>query len=221
MLTDKEIPLIKAALSPERMSTYEKAVAGRRELDAALKLYDWNARIAAAFLFPQQICEITTRNAAATTLEQVFGAYWPWSAGFVRSLPDPQMAYSMRKDLIHIRDKIENRKTGDVIAELALKFWVNLFTARFERRLWDRHLQSTFPNLPSNLNSTKARQLIHDDLDQIRKLRNRIAHHEPIFSRNLQDDYERARNLIAWKCQATATWVDSQEAVTSTLLTRP
>ena len=35
------------------------------------------------------------------------------------------------------------------------------------------------------------RKLIYDDLEQIRRLRNRIAHHKPIFTRNLSDDYQK------------------------------
>lgn len=127
----------------------------------------------------------------------------------------------MRKDLLHIRDKVEDKKAGDVIAELAFKFWVNLFTARFDRRLWNKHLQSTFPNLPASLPLTLARQTIHQDLDQIRKLRNRIAHHEPIFLRDIHEDHTRVNRLIAWRCRYTAGWVNSLEAFSTILPFKP
>lgn len=216
-----QISAIKAALSRERFATYEQASSNKATQRSALDLYEWNAQISAAFLFPQQICEVTTRNAAATVLEQVFGPQWPWSRNFERSLPNPLQAYNMRADLLSTRAKGGSQRTGRVVAELAFKFWVNIFSSRFDRRLWDAHLLAAFPHLPTGLTISQARLHIHTELDQVRRLRNRIAHHEPIFSRNLQDDYVRLRNMIAWRCLITAAWVDSRETVTATLPTKP
>jgi hypothetical protein len=54
-----------------------------------------------------------------------------------------------------------------------------------------------------------------------RKLRNRIAHHEPIFSRDIHEDHARVNELIAWRCQYTAGWVSSLEAVSAMLPLSP
>jgi hypothetical protein len=203
------------------MATYEIAMAHSAAPDAATGLYEWNARISAAFLFPKQICEITTRNAASEALTMVFGPKWPWSAGFERSLPSSGRTYDMRKELMSARSNIREGETGKVIAALRFKFWVDLFTARFDGRLWARHLRTIFPNLPGEFEPAQARRSIHLDSDHIRKLRNRIAHHEPVFYRNLHDDHARLRKLIAWRCNITARWIDSHEAVSTILSRRP
>lgn len=221
MSMTNQISAIRAALSRARFATYEKASSNKVTQNAALNFYEWNARISAAFLFPQQVCEVTTRNAAAGVLEQVFGPHWPWCTSFERNLPNPQRAYSMRSDLLNARAKGGSPQTGKVVAELAFKFWVNIFSARFDQRLWNSYILSAFPYLPVGFTATQARLHIHTELDQVRRLRNRIAHHEPIFARNLQDDYARLRNLIAWRCLITAAWVDSQETVAATLPAKP
>jgi hypothetical protein len=57
-----------------------------------------------------------------------------------------------------------------------------------------------FPNLPKHL---RKRDTIDDSLYQIRKLRNRIYHYEPIF-RDLQDiqqQYDAMLNFLGWMDQ--------------------
>ena len=61
-----------AALSPERMSTYQRAVRGDRE--KALRLYTWNTAISAAFYGPLQGLEVTLRNAMHRQLAGCYGA---------------------------------------------------------------------------------------------------------------------------------------------------
>jgi len=44
--------------------------------------------------------------------------------------------------------------------------------------------------------NTGLRRTLHEDLERLRKLRNRIAYHEPIFDRNLAIDHEKICGLI-------------------------
>lgn len=67
---------------------------------------------------------------------------------------------------------------GKVIAELTFGFWPNMITSRFED-LWRASLYKAFPS------AHVPRKPIHWRLETIRRLRNRIAHHEAILtSRN-------------------------------------
>jgi hypothetical protein len=98
---------VKAALSANRLGTYEQAKGVTKAgiipplpLEKALELYAWNAQISAAFMHPLHICEVVVRNGVASAIETVYGSNWPWSPGFLQSLPDPLCYYSMRKDLL-------------------------------------------------------------------------------------------------------------------------
>ena len=55
----------------------------------------------------------------------------------------------------------------------------------------------------------------------IRHLRNRIAHHEPIFTRNSVDDYRRIHELTGWRSQTAAAWMNCKQGVTSLIPLKP
>ncbi|KPX48989.1 hypothetical protein ALP96_102518 [Pseudomonas savastanoi pv. glycinea] len=52
-------------------------------------------------------------------------------------------------------------------------------------------------------------------------LRNRIAHHEPIFSRNLRSDFAVIQRLTETRCAVSADWMNGQQQVMSTVATKP
>ena len=90
-----------------------------------------------------------------------------------------------------------------------------MFTQRHDARLWNKHLRRVLPQLEPSEKVATLRQGIYEDLEHVRKLRNRIGHHEPIFTRNLSDDFERILKLIEARCQVTADWMlSNQQAVT-------
>jgi len=108
------------------------------------------------------------------------------------------------------------------VADLRFFFWQKMFTARHDARLWDRHLPRVLPTLEDDsLTGRPARSVVHDELERIRGLRNRIAHHEPIFGRALADDYARLRRVIAWRCPIGAGWTDRAQGVEALLFAGP
>ena len=214
------IDAVKAALSPARMGTYEVAAGVQGDDDlSALILYAWNAQVSGALLSPLHICEVVVRNAVADALEAVYGARWPWSPTFERSLPDPQRGYSPRKDLQNARRSAHT--TGTVIPELKFVFWQKMFTSRYDTRVWDHHLRRVMPGLDLAKAIPDLRKTIYDDLEKVRLLRNRVAHHEPIFTRALSDDYQTIRTLVEYRCAVTAGWLDSNQIATAIIASKP
>lgn len=200
-------------LSLARLSTYERAVLQYPQFNHALELYAWNAQVSAAFFMPLHICEVTIRNAVAQVLYKTHGTRWPWAEGFERALP-AKGVYKPRQDLMSSR---KNQSHSDkVIPELNFVFWQKLFTARFDQDIWQKHFHLSFPTLPSH-DYKLQRQRMHDKIDQVRKLRNRIAHHEPIFNRDLQADYDAITDLIQARCPHTAQWMQTHQKVTPLL----
>jgi hypothetical protein len=213
---------IKETLSAARVGTYENVIGlngAKLSTENALKLYAWNAQVSAAFFSPLHLCEVVIRNAVASALEAKYGDRWPWSQSFEGSLPNPQKGYNPRNDLINSRRGMPT--AGKVIPELNFVFWPKILTSRFDTRLWDSHLHLVFPNHVPGITVNALRNRIHDDLEQVRKLRNRIAHHEPIMARNLDDDFEKISSLIKFRCLPTSTWMIKNQFVTPLMSLKP
>ena len=68
--------------------------------------------------------------------------------------------------------------------------WVSLLDSgdarskefNYEKFLWEPALQNAFPFLPPGM----RRKELHGRMNALRSFRNRVAHHEPIFHRNLK-----------------------------------
>jgi hypothetical protein len=67
----------------------------------------------------------------------------------------------------------------------------------------------------------QCRAQAYADLQAIRHLRNRIAHHEPVFTRNLADDYQRIHDMIAWRSPTAAAWMDGKQTVMALIAQSP
>lgn len=190
----------------------------------ALDLYAWNAQVSAALLAPLHICEVVVRNAISEALEAQYGSNWPQSRGFEQSLPRSSTGYNQQKDLQSSRQRLQTAgklTTGKLIPELKFVFWQKMLTGRHDKRLWNAYLPQIFPNLPGGKSVGQLRQSLYDDLEHIRTLRNRIAHHEPVFNRNLTDDFQRVSNLVTFRCAVTATWMLQNQQATKLIAARP
>lgn len=210
---------IRMALSPARIGTYELASASMPRINRALALYAWNAQVAGAMLAPMHICEVVIRNAVSDALAAQYGTQWPWSHGFEQSLPNPVRSYSLLKDLKEARHGAHS--VGKVVPELTFMFWQSLFTQRFDQRIWDPYLRTVFPYTDPKKSVKSIRPRIYNDLEQLRRLRNRIAHHEPIFNRNLSDDLKKVHDLVALRCPITAQWMMDEQLATHLIAARP
>ncbi len=194
-------------LSIDRFQTY-LTKAGTEA--AALQLYAWNTAIAAAFHGPLQACEVILRNAVHETLSDAYGATW-----FDQAAP----LQNAERSLVHTAEggilvRRNPMTPGRVIAELSFGFWVRLFSNRYDRSLWRTDLAKRFAPRPQ-------RKDLHDQLDRLRTLRNRIAHHEPIFQRNLNDDFNRVVDILMRLSPDTANWVHHHSRVYGLLKTLP
>ena len=209
----QNLPLV---LSQPRFTTYLDAANG--DPKRALDLYVWNSDVTAAFSFPLQLAEVGLRNGIATAIEKVYGPDWPDSRPFLRDLGHRRRGYNPASDLSTTFRKVDT--TGKVIAELKFAFWQEMFTARHDNTIWNPHLASCFPNCPF-ANVQQMRGHAYREVNEVRKLRNRIAHHEPIFARNLAQDLARVKAIALWLNHVGEAWVNEKETVTALLGIRP
>ncbi len=110
---------------------------------------------------------------------------------------------------------------GQVIPELSFYFWQQMFTNRHFGRIWENHIERIFPNMDKKMEKQLKRIHIHDELEHIRNLRNRIAHHEPIFRSDLEADFQRIVNLVMLKCSTSAQWLVQNNLFTTIYSQKP
>ena len=174
--------------------------------------------VSCTFLAPFQLCEVGIRNAIADGIQQTYGANWTYVQSFRISLPNPAH-HSPRRELKGLADRLLT--TGKIIAELKFFWWQRMFKATHDNAIWNPHLFSVLPHLDTKKTVQQHRGRLYSELDKIRKFRNRIAHHEPVFHNNLQEEYDRVRRVISYRSETAANWLDRIENVSELLANRP
>jgi hypothetical protein len=85
---------------------------------------------------------------------------------------------------------------GDLVAALTFGFWSGLLKREYEVLLWHPLIEKAFPNCPSRHRTRKNISII---LNNIRKLRNRVFHHESIYNDPaLFQTYEQIYEVLGW-----------------------
>ncbi|MBG0831655.1 Abi family protein [Planomonospora sp. ID67723] len=201
-------------MSPERLGRYRTAVGG--DLRQAIALYEWNATISATFWSTLGHLEVLIRNA----MHQQLTAWSTASYAQPRWYLDPGRVFSdqTRREIAKARGRatLNGRRPetiGHVVAELSFGFWRYLLISSYDRSLWP-HLRHAWP-------SRQLRRDVYDPLAQLHDLRNRIAHHEPIYERPLKELHAATLDVAGWTCPDTAAWIRSRCAVLDVLARRP
>ena len=207
--TDEILNELETSLSRERLGTYLAATGGDRE--KAIRLYIWNTDVSAAFYGPLQGLEVALRNAMHHRLAGRYGPIW---------YDNP--AAGLDGGAL---DRLESAKSGlkqgnppQLVAALSFGFWVSLLgsggridarrRANYEMTLWRPTLRGVFAH-----RRLLTRRQAHRPLDDLRLLRNRIAHHEPIFRQNLALHHERLLDVAGWISPATRAWIEHHSRV--------
>ncbi|MFF1816846.1 hypothetical protein ACFVWG_06095 [Kribbella sp. NPDC058245] len=201
-------------LSEARLGPYLHASEG--SLAAAHRLYQWNARISSAFQEVLHYVEVGLRNAMdgqLATWATELGAERPW----YRDLRVPLTPPTRRKVEVARNNATRGGRPelhGKVIAELMLGFWWSLLADEYNRRLWQPCLQYAF-------DGPVRRTRMHSELNELRRLRNRIAHHEPIHSWDLAAEHDRVRDVAGRISPRLSERIEAVSRVPAVLLERP
>lgn len=166
----KELVAIERAVSRERLRRYLTATSN--DLSAAVSLYESNIAVSEAIFGLLHGLEVAVRNSMHEVLTVKYGTpKWYGPAGA------PLSRYGKDKvtEAVHAAGG-PGAAPGKVVAELMFGFWTDLAAHRYHWTLWQPCLVRAFPGV------RLARPMIHARLDLIRKLRNRIAHHEPVLT---------------------------------------
>lgn len=204
------IASLRASLSETRFATYLGKANGNEHFAFALYLY--NARLAKSFLFPLSVAEVTLRNAVDQVILQSFGDSWHQNAEFRDETLTQQSLATLDKAI----ERAKSNERGKVIAELTFDFWSNLFRSEYGS-FWRTRANIAFPGLAHR----EGRHDIQLLVKEINRLRNRVAHHEPILDMNVPDLHSKIIKLVELRCRVTAEWMRHHSTVSVVMRSRP
>lgn len=218
-----------AAVSKPRLSPFIAVADGN--IREALRLYQWNIELSGAVYESLHIFEVFLRNAVDNQL-QVWNAQQvdrisgqPHSCDWLldpsrllRRLIGSNIDRAIEQTHTALRGKTARELThADVVAQLSFGTWRYLLPDRDpgRRRLWADALQAAFPYLDAPTTELVAR------VDRIYRLRNRVAHLEPLLrSTTVRQDFNAMRWVLAAMNPELESWFTSRQRITTVLRRR-
>ena len=148
----------------------------------SLELYDLNVKVSESFYALLCYFEVFLRNFCNEKLIKEIGENW-----FDNKILKGNNKNKSQKTIEEIektKSKIIKYKqekkiinyiptNADIVSNLEFGFWSNLFCANYENTIWAPYLKQIFVGF--------TRKELFKIINNIRKLRNRIFHYEPIF----------------------------------------
>jgi hypothetical protein len=196
-----------AWLSPERSAQYESAAGG--DLDLASRLYEWDARAAAALFEIIRHFEVLLRNAIVKqlTIDGQPSAALPGS-------PWVQGAKQIQEIESRLKRRGKAITAGRVYSGLSFGFWQAMFGIGYEE-LWRHSLKNVFHN------SRADRSVIAAYLESLNQLRNRVAHHGSLIELDVTVEAQKIVRLASWIDADAAKWIKGIERVSEISSQRP
>lgn len=197
-----------ATLTQPRLSKYLKATCNNSH--QAIRLYVLNTKVSAAFLADLHYVEIALRNKFDVELAAGFGQEWFKEPAFLAVLDGRSRAIlkKAQKDAAKHWSNGRPLPPGKVIAELSFGFWHNLTDSGLEHPLWVPYLHKAF-----RPRKAPKRSSFNLQLEKLRQLRNRIAHHEPVFHMDLMATHKTLCEVAQLLCQTTASLMTTTSTV--------
>jgi hypothetical protein len=170
---------LESLFSEARFTPYRR---NNESFENTFQRYQWNIRLGEAMLPSLHYLEVCLRNRVDLLIRQHFGQNWllepPVDLGLSevdkRKLTDTVQRFQREQ---HNRTILQD----DMVSRMNFGFWYAFFHRRYDPILWQRRhaIISVFPNLSRE---QRTRKFIEPLLRNIKELRNRIAHHEPVWN---------------------------------------
>ena len=234
-------PQLEPAISTARLDTY-RAVA--TDDDHAWALYRWNIDLTAAFAPLACDVEVTLRNTIHDRLSAKFGRTDWWAS------PDLVLDDTTTDMLVEVLKRHRKQLAkgtlshGKIVADLSLGTWVVLLSRGgtsvlgrpidYETNLWRPTLRLGFA-IGTFTSGGRPRRPTRDDVharaSNLQRLRNRMAHHEPIFGGvkpsgvnqqvPLLTVWQETVELLGWMSHELAALHQANPTVPNLLAARP
>ncbi|MBE2997783.1 hypothetical protein IDM40_03525 [Nocardiopsis sp. HNM0947] len=209
---DDAVSIVWKRLSEPRMAPYLKKAGGSRF--AALAVYEWSTRTAAAAFEDIGHLEVLLRNTLDDRLREHFHEERcgiPW---FLRATPvGDRVAEAVQKERARLRRE-QNESRDQIVAGLTFGFWSALLGTKYED-LWRECLHRAFPH------ASGRRKDVALELDAVRKFRNRIAHHDSMLNVDVPFETRRIFRLARYMDPEVADWLERRSRVLELYRDRP
>lgn len=235
-------------ISQPRLEPYLTEANGDRE--RALALYQWNTQLAAAFQEVLANVEVLVRNAIDLQLQtwNASRGVDPQGVPYTREWalhPAPPLAGTVRQALQKATTHAERARAArdpghprkhapishdDIVAQLSFSVWRTLLPPAAPKKvglqnLWNNALVRAFPRAGgSSVNqilATPADVLVHDRLDRLITLRNRVAHMENLLQVNVPARLTDCLSLLSYLSPQARDWCAGASRVTEVNNARP
>jgi len=173
-----------------------------------MRLYAWNIEASAALWSDFAVLEVCLRNTINNQLSAHTGQADWWNS------PHLVLRAEQQDTIQAVGGQAGLAQPSQVVASLTFGFWTALLANRYHQRLWVPALHLAFPYYSGR------RGALQQDLEHLRRLRNRLAHHEPVFSRDMAADHQRAVNILRWITPAAGDWAEQASRLPSVLAGR-
>lgn len=238
---------LERAISSARANRYLRSTAdpstGATDPVAAVALYEYNARLSTEAWSTIADVEVVLRNVIADALSAHHAsirstATYRWYDGPSWFTTGRWFTDETMRSVKHAMKRVNDPGPGvgprpgegRVVAELTLGFWRYLLIARYEHSLWNPAIRAGFPAL-AHLSGSDSRKEVHQRIEKLNYLRNRVAHHEPIYQPfsipghaspidsvlTLADAVE----LVSWNNSGAAAWIQARSSFASVAATMP
>jgi len=161
---------------------------------AALELYRWNAGISSGFWETMSHLEVALRNVLTERLGARHSARerpGSWLDNLDGEL-DSRAAREIQAARGRVAVKRKMASDGQTIAELSFGFWRFLLANQYSTTLWP-DLASGFTHAPN-----RSRHTVEQPIRRLHEFRNRIAHHEPIWNKDLSARYSDILDVLGY-----------------------
>lgn len=196
--TESYIQNLSKTLSTERFERYLAMC--NNNAHSAIDLYSINVLLSERLYCGLHMLEVTLRNVIDNALSSAYHSEW-YNDDTIVTLPlQKKLIAEAKKKLGRFK---HNYSRGHVIAELNLGFWTSFFHSEYET-LWQ---QTLYKIARTAEGKHYKRKYFSKRLSDIRNLRNRVAHHEPITHLNLKLLYQDIVDVISALSPEAYEWV--------------
>ncbi|MGW3043290.1 hypothetical protein ACWC9T_25340 [Kitasatospora sp. NPDC001159] len=218
---DEDVETVWEAISDSRLAPYNRLSSDRRE---ALDLYAWNTRTSAAVFELVGHLEVLLRNGLDRCLQDYFSEDArgiPWF--MLQTAGGEHVTDAVEVVRTRLRAQEQGpkgraralRETRDqIVAGLSFGFWSGLLGPKYED-LWRDCLHRAFPH------SSGRRKDVAAALEHIRKLRNRLAHHDSLINVDIPFEVRRIVQVASYLSPEAGKWLESQSRAMDTYAERP
>ena len=191
---------LESVFSAERLQCYRNW--SDNNLQVTLDLYLLNLEVSSSFYVSLSNLEVTVRNAINSQMISAWGEDW---FNRVEITTNELQQKRLKEAFLHLHRNtiVGESKNSQIVSNLSFGFWTTLFSPS-NHMLWGEHLHRIF-----NCNQPIKRKTISRSLNDLRILRNKIAHYETIIYMDLLSLYQICRNLIGMISQAALVLTDS------------